>query len=322
MWGINSLRLSWGITYETVLGLLMRLSWEGNCSVNSRVLAKAKTPRREGARGWSLALVAMSLFFCGIVKGDVLYDTTDMTDNKTFDTGGQAFIGGAAFYGSFRDVQATDDFDLDSPHEITSVTGDYGTFFGTPPADGVLVELFEDIDGTPSESPTIAILSSDVTVIPLDDLLGFPSFRLIANLPERAVCLDAGTWWIAITPVDETPKGDGFFPFGSTAGNFGNNTHFRDGGVDHGNGYPGSWGVDDWTLPHLIGNLDDLDLAMKIEGTRLADLDGDGFVGAADLLMLLSSWGSCPPKGDCPADLDGNGSVGAGDLLILLSQWG
>ena len=263
----------------------------------------------------------------GIVKGDVLYDTTDMTDNKTFDTGGQAFIGGAAFYGSFQDVQATDDFNLDSAHEITSVTGDYGTFFGTPPADGVLVELFEDIDGTPSESPTIAILSSDVTVIPLDDLLGFPSFRLIANLPDGAVCLGAGTWWIAITPVDETPKGDGFLPFGSTAGNFGNNTHFRDGGVDHGNGYPGSWGVNDWTLPHLIGNLDDLDLAMKIEGTPVKpvcpwDLDNSGDVGVKDLLILLGAWGPCPPKGGCPADFDGSGDVGVKDLLNLLGVWG
>ncbi|MEE9130093.1 MAG: sialidase family protein [Phycisphaerales bacterium] len=49
------------------------------------------------------------------------------------------------------------------------------------------------------------------------------------------------------------------------------------------------------------------------------DLDGNGSVGAADLLALLVSWGPC--KG-CPADFDDNGTVGASDLLALLVNWG
>ena len=49
------------------------------------------------------------------------------------------------------------------------------------------------------------------------------------------------------------------------------------------------------------------------------DLDGDGSVGASDLLALLVSWGPC--KG-CSADFDDNGSVGASDLLALLVNWG
>lgn len=49
------------------------------------------------------------------------------------------------------------------------------------------------------------------------------------------------------------------------------------------------------------------------------DLDGDGSVGAADLAILLGSWGPCP---GCPADLDGDGVVGAADLAILLGSWG
>ncbi|MEE8155108.1 MAG: PQQ-binding-like beta-propeller repeat protein [Phycisphaerales bacterium] len=53
------------------------------------------------------------------------------------------------------------------------------------------------------------------------------------------------------------------------------------------------------------------------------DLNGDGVVGAADLLILLASWGTCPDLPEtCPADLDLNGSVGAADLLILLNNWG
>ncbi|MEE9130176.1 MAG: hypothetical protein V3T84_09170 [Phycisphaerales bacterium] len=54
----------------------------------------------------------------------------------------------------------------------------------------------------------------------------------------------------------------------------------------------------------------------------IGDLDGDGSVGASDLLILLVSWGPCADCDDCPADLDGDGSVGASDLLILLVNWG
>ncbi len=52
------------------------------------------------------------------------------------------------------------------------------------------------------------------------------------------------------------------------------------------------------------------------------DLDGDGSVGASDLLILLSNWGPCDNCENCPADLDGNCVVGAADLLILLANWG
>ena len=52
------------------------------------------------------------------------------------------------------------------------------------------------------------------------------------------------------------------------------------------------------------------------------DLDGDGVVGASDLLILLDNWGACDDCNNCPADLSGNCSVGAADLLILLANWG
>ena len=52
------------------------------------------------------------------------------------------------------------------------------------------------------------------------------------------------------------------------------------------------------------------------------DLDADGTVGVKDLLILLGSWGPCPPKGDCPADFDASGDVGVKDLLFLLGAWG
>ena len=50
-----------------------------------------------------------------------------------------------------------------------------------------------------------------------------------------------------------------------------------------------------------------------------ADLDGDGQVGTADLLELLSQWGPCE---DCSGDLDEDGVVDTADLLALLADWG
>ena len=53
------------------------------------------------------------------------------------------------------------------------------------------------------------------------------------------------------------------------------------------------------------------------------DLNGDGDIGAADLLALLAAWGTCPPSpAACPTDFDDDGSVGASDLLELLANWG
>jgi len=54
----------------------------------------------------------------------------------------------------------------------------------------------------------------------------------------------------------------------------------------------------------------------------LGDLNGDGVVDGADLLILLGAWGKCADPADCPADLNGDGVVDGADLLILLGNWG
>ena len=51
----------------------------------------------------------------------------------------------------------------------------------------------------------------------------------------------------------------------------------------------------------------------------LADFDGDDMVTAADLALLLGSWGDCP---GCPADINDDGIVDAFDLAFLLGTWG
>ncbi len=52
------------------------------------------------------------------------------------------------------------------------------------------------------------------------------------------------------------------------------------------------------------------------------DLNGDGSVNVADLLLLLGTWGGCPdPPAPCAGDIDDDGMVGVTDLLIVLGNW-
>ncbi|MBI1304246.1 MAG: hypothetical protein GC172_10735, partial [Phycisphaera sp.] len=56
-------------------------------------------------------------------------------------------------------------------------------------------------------------------------------------------------------------------------------------------------------------------------GTLMAlDLDGNGTVGAPDLAILLSAWGSV--AAGTPADFNRDGAVNAADLSTLLANWG
>ena len=77
--------------------------------------------------------------------------------------------------------------------------------------------------------------------------------------------------------------------------------------------------IDEDVPPRLFGEASfDFTFTVSI----LGDLDFDGVVGAADLLILLVNWGPCGDCDDCLADLDDDCNVGAGDLLILLTNWG
>ena len=69
--------------------------------------------------------------------------------------------------------------------------------------------------------------------------------------------------------------------------------------------------------------IDDFSINPGVE-PPLGDLTGDCIVGAADLLLLLADWGSCPEPCPpfCAADLNEDCVVGAADLLLLLANWG
>lgn len=71
-----------------------------------------------------------------------------------------------------------------------------------------------------------------------------------------------------------------------------------------------------------IADASGLEMTVVLNGGGIVgDLNNDGVVNVADMLILLSQWGQCG-EGNCPADLNGDGTVDVSDLLILLSNWG
>jgi hypothetical protein len=51
------------------------------------------------------------------------------------------------------------------------------------------------------------------------------------------------------------------------------------------------------------------------------DLDGDGFVGIADLNIVLGDWNNFVPPADPAADPSGDNFVGIADLNVVLGNW-
>ncbi|MDP6986757.1 MAG: DUF1566 domain-containing protein [Phycisphaerales bacterium] len=58
--------------------------------------------------------------------------------------------------------------------------------------------------------------------------------------------------------------------------------------------------------------------AVRTYDTCSGDVDGDGSVGADDLLAAIAAWGPCE---GCAADLNGDGAVNVDDILPLLADW-
>lgn len=73
---------------------------------------------------------------------------------------------------------------------------------------------------------------------------------------------------------------------------------------------------------HLWTNNLDTFFHIDVSTPALGDINGDGVVDAADLAILLGTWGPCEWGSACSADLDGDGLVGPADLAILLGHWG
>jgi hypothetical protein len=56
-----------------------------------------------------------------------------------------------------------------------------------------------------------------------------------------------------------------------------------------------------------------------IAGKSNGDINCDGSISVADLLLLIADWGSCEL---CAGDLNNDGETNVHDLLILIANWG
>lgn len=235
--------------------------------------------------------------FCTTASADVLYDALapglswygdNFGDRDVWDQGAST-IGGADFLGTPFDVQMADDFQLATAASITSVTADFGAFFGTTPST-MLVEIFADVGGKPAEIAMASITTSSVTAATLD-AGGWgtrgdrPGYRVAVDLSGHDVELDAGTWWVSVAAVTD----DWYFALRRVDQATGNAVHVRDGGTDHGNGFPGLFGQPDWTPygPLTTSFPMDGDLSMRVDGTLVPTPGALGMIGLAGGLVSL-----------------------------------
>ncbi|XAM00739.1 M64 family metallo-endopeptidase [Phycisphaeraceae bacterium D3-23] len=83
-----------------------------------------------------------------------------------------------------------------------------------------------------------------------------------------------------------------------------------------------SYDPTDWVRIHR--DLLEQDIVWNVTYTQLlADITGDGYVGADDLDVLLARWGDTVTPGHTAAgDLSGDGLIGQADLDLLMNAWG
>jgi hypothetical protein len=87
-------------------------------------------------------------------------------------------------------------------------------------------------------------------------------------------------------------------------------------------------GFDLMSLPDIGNDLawlvsqTDTSLTLRVVSTLAGDLNGDGFVGIADLNIVLPTWNTHVTPGDqAQGDTNGDGFVGIEDLNAILGNW-
>lgn len=244
---------------------------------------QAKGRNRIRAVAMTAALTAGLALTGAASAGVVLYDTTWMTDNNSYNNSQFSQIAAHSFSPNIiADSQLADDFTLGGTYNITTVTGDFlsnGTWGG----EGVLVEFFSDNGGAPSavaSSQFFATAGNGLTVTTFTNHLGGSQsngMRFTVDLSSAGITLGSGTWWMSIVAVHETTPSLRYTWVRTTEYQEGGVLHRRDGGAAHGNGYGGIYGTSDWTAFSPPG-----DVAMRVEGT---------LVPGPGTLMVLSAFG-------------------------------
>jgi hypothetical protein len=200
-------------------------------------------------------------------------------------------------------VQPENDFTAD-PGKNCWVTGN-----GNPGGSAAA----NDVDGGPTvlTSPTYAIPNESIVTLSYAAWV----FCNDAAVPAEAdflkieYSLDNGATWQLLRQIGTTSSqwqvfNDSFAVRGAAA-----SARVRFSMADIGNNSTSDAGVDSFSVSVSV---------CDSKTPCPADLAANGVVDAADLSVLLSSWGNAGGA----ADLDGNGLVDAGDLTAILSSWG
>jgi len=202
-----------------------------------------------------------------VASADVLYDSLSIVDNQAYNAGNGDAISGMAVFGSISDLDACDDFTINQGYELDTVTRDYVTFLGGTPATGLLVEVFADLGGYPGETPVGSYMATGGEVSGSswsDTIFGLLGRRLTATIPDGAIVLGPGTYYIDMLPVDTTANGDWYYTVRGAVS--GSDSFGRDGYADHGNNYNGGYGSTNWVSFNSLG-YGAGDISQQITGT-------------------------------------------------------
>jgi len=225
-------------------------------------------------------LFAGVLLAAGTASADVLVDNQSIFYTNNYSQANGNAIGGSAIFGSPIDLQVVDDFVVPAGfgYNITSYSGNWATFFAGTPAGVGYAEIFAG-GGAPPEVPLYA------GVVPVSgggfvgyDAFGLASVDVTFDLTGLGAALAPGSYYISVQPMGP----DWGYQYIANMAQ-GGDAYFRDGGVDHGNGYFGGYGSNDF-FPSINFNGYMGTMSFKVEGTVVPAPAGLATLGLAGLV--------------------------------------
>lgn len=178
--------------------------------------------------------------------GNVIYSTLNFVDTQNYNAGNGNAYSGIGVFGGLNDLMLCDDFKTTADNVLTQVTGDYVTFFGGTPANGLQVDVLQDLGGAPGAviaSQTVAVSAASSYT---DTIFGLAGRRLTGdvNIPLAANT----SYYIMIQPVDLSSGGDWYYQIRNTGSAIGGDAYGRDGGRG-----AGGYGTTKWTSMSALG---------------------------------------------------------------------
>lgn len=232
---------------------------------------------------------------------NVIYDTLWIVDDGLTDAGNGCAISGKSIFGSMRDMGLVDDFEISTgTTELSRVVTDYVSSNGGAyrPATDVMIEVFNDLGGKPSETPAFQVMGTTYICEEINVSWWGPGTRIRVDVEPGIIQINDGLWWVSVVPVDTTVSGDWYYALRRYGKPILADTHGRDGGTDHGSlyggPYTGGYLINNWTSMETMGYKQGI-TSMRIESagessTSVAFRQVDIFIDNAEIAN--SRWGS------------------------------